>query len=263
MSLLKRLRTSTIQQDAPKTLLPISSVDSILSTHPILNCMGLSIHDVHRVILDLNNIAKAKVVEGSPTVGSVEPNCPECCMGYLMLDRKEGIEVCDRCGAVTSSCVTVDDTFKSTEEVSNTARRKGSIDGVSDYMVKKASGAPRKHVPSFIEELEHWNQFTRVSTQDLEEIAYRLENWEGGTHSRNAKIAASLLYHSMKNVIPNEKDVRECVRQGKPLSEVGSGVRKPEFPCKDCGSLCFDFKTARFHCRNVYSRKCRKTSTTL
>ena len=234
MRIAKRVRDAvgrgTIPLSDEKPLFPFDTVRSYLERLPLLFHLDVEAKEVHSVLLDIHFLSSGGREEKKEK--PLAPNCKECGKGYLLLDGKEGNEVCVRCGAVSCS----------------------SIHGEGEYL-PHTERMCEEETSSFREELEHWNAATSLSDEKIDSLVLLLGRWKkGNKYSRKARVAGSLLYPSLKDSFPDEREVRELVRRGKRIPEVDP-TPKPTFPCKECSSLCFTWKSARYHCKIQFGKR--------
>jgi hypothetical protein len=219
MNLSTRIRRATEEKKLPQTpLLVFEATRDVLESHPLVRALGVHARDVHAEIVALRAVQRDDKQHAS---SRVPPDCPECRLGYVMLDEREGQRVCDRCGIVVSESLNIHPDFESSYH-------------------STPSEMPISPM------LAHWNQFVGLSTAQLAEASPRLPN-NVETRSGATKLAAALLEPILE--MPNEETTRRKVAATRHLDNVGTTVRNPEFPCAACGALFFDAKTARLHCK--------------
>ena len=118
-----------------------------------------------------------------------------------------------------------------------------------DWLVKKVSASSATRLRSSLwEELEHWNQFTNLSVDTLADTDRIVKQWDEGGHSSNAKVAAALLHHGLRDKFPSESKVRNAVLRGEAIPVVTTTVPEAKFACSQCGARCYTHKEARYHC---------------
>ena len=134
------------------------------------------------------------------------------------------------------------------------------VKGVSKYVCRSVN-CPQDERDGrrrmFLQELEHWNQFTRNTHDSLQEMATRLVDWQT-SYNYMSKIASALLYPSISQQLMDERVVRESIRRGYAIRKVTTSTEEPQFPCGKCGRRLHDVKSARWHCKSGWGQKRRK-----
>jgi rubrerythrin len=261
MSLLTRVN-KTVNDSTPvrQGNLPIllfETVRHFMENHTVIQAMRIDVREVHSALLDYHNM-KTKESPSKSELIERKPNCRECGKGFLVIDHREGCEVCDYCGVVHAQGLNFLPDYEKGHE--HRASQRG-IRGVPQWMIQKIYTESRDG-SSFMSELEHWNHYANISTDDLNAIAYNLDNWtkDKGSYTRAAKIAASLLYKDIKEKFPSEDAIRNHVRSASyrhvtgvtsELQEVRQEFRAPTFICPTCNFCLHDRKSARWHCKGV------------
>jgi hypothetical protein len=228
------------QRETP--LFPYGLVKEYLETHPIVVHQSLDPRAVHAALISFHSFQETQTRDEAPARVST---CPEC-DDFVELDARAGAVVCRRCGLVTQVGVNVEPEYQ--EAPSVVARHRG-VPGVAEWACHMVD-APEA---SFRDELEHWNQFTRLCEADLDDLEAILKRW-GGVHA--SRVAAGLLYKGLRSKFLDESASRRTVQRGGSIgSEVTTTFPEADFPCTTCGRKCHDMRTARFHCRPFGKRK--------
>ena len=183
------------------------------------------------------------------------PRCSECKVGFIVIDTREAIRVCDSCGLV---------------------QHRGTLNIAPEFMsppdVKRSSTVHLKGVPSWMlqasltddstsqyskhwSEMQQFNTYANLGMDDLLLMDDILKSWTGGGFSSNVRIAAVLLYLPLKEKFPSEETIRKRVRRGEGIPVVKGIVPKAEFSCSTCGKACHTQKDARFCCKQWGKRK--------
>ena len=269
MSLLTRVNKtvndSTPVREENRPILLFESVRHFMENHSVIQAMRINAREVHSALLDYHNM---KTKESPCKSESIQrkPNCRECGKGFLVIDHREGYEVCDYCGLVHAQGLNFLPDYEEEHEHRNSQR---GIPGVPQWMIQKMY-AESSDVSSFKSDLEHWNHYANISTDDLNAIACDLDNWtkDKGTtktrteccHTRASKIAAALLYKDIRDKFQSEDAIRNHVRsasyrhvtgESSELQEVRQEVREARFFCPTCNAGLHDRKSARWHCKGV------------
>lgn len=219
MSLSSRLRTATSPKSRQgETLLIFETVRPVIESHALVQELGLDARDVHRALVAICHKEDSR---GNAT--RVPPNCPECGLGYVVVDAREGQRVCDRCGIVVEQTLNVHPEFDLAQ-----------------------NAAPARSVEWST--LAHWNQFTGLTIEQLTQAATHVPARAGESYSGLCRIAAALLKPII--VIPDAECVRSRVGEKRTLESAILTTQNPTFECPTCGTRAFDAKTARYHCRN-------------
>lgn len=270
MSLLSRVNKtvndSTPVREENRPVLPFESVRHFIENHTVIQGMRINAQEVHSALLDYHNM-KTKESPCKSELIQRKPNCRECDRGFLVIDHREGCEVCDYCGVVHAQGFNFLPDYQKEYEHQNSQR---GIPGISQWMSQRMY-AESSDVSSFKNELEHWNHYTNLSTDDVSAIACDLNNWTKDkdttktktecSHTRAAKIAAVLLYKDIRGKFLSEDAIRNHVRSAsyrhvtgessELLEEVRQEVPEPTFFCPTCNAGLHDRMSARWHCKGI------------
>ena len=271
-SLRDRLRrvqttTTTTSQITPSSStsreLPHNSCIQFLRDHPITMSFRLDADAVHSAIVHLDKFISdgshdREVAECKGGITRAR-SCFEC-SGYLLVDEHNGFNVCSDCGLVqTRDCINVMPEYNGGVDVNSLPplqKRARGIHGVSKWMVQSLA---QEHETSFLDELNHMNQFTNLALDDILSYNRILGKWSGGHFTSNVRIAACLLRDLLKDRFPDGEDVRRR-RNTVTVDEKGQIRHKgmpnidrvgpvPTFPCPDCGVMTHTRRGATVHCK--------------
>ena len=231
-------------------LLPFDCCIGFLENHTLLCVMDVDVHKVHKVIVDLHTWKQRTATATTTTTQSTQSTtarCTECNVGHVVLDEREGVPVCVRCGLVqVRGTVNVSPEY---DEPPVPSKRKRDDDTIPWY-VRRMCNAQRE--VTFAHELAHWNAFVGHSEDTLSALNHMLTTWKPTGVDEQSKIAGVLLYDSVAKQMTEanwEKRVRDnTVSHGSSMI-VGDSVSKPTFPCPACGRLEHSRKSATYHCR--------------
>lgn len=247
--------------DASDVLLPLSMVEQYLSQHPGLCISRTPTEDVHGAIVRLHAFCVSTVRPDVDTpLPPPQPTCPECKIGYQVIDAREGCVVCKRCGLVSRSGINVVAEYQAPPEVRNTRKRKHGVPGVPAWLLKKSQAVnPADRMYSnYWEELQSWNAYFNLPADDLKEADDMLRSWKAtGGDTREARMVAVLIYIRMRHHMPNEDEVRKQLRCHQLLEAVDCGPPEPTYECQACGSKHHCKKGARFCCKTSWGRRTR------
>jgi len=260
-SLTKR---ATSERSVALALFPLDTIKRYLNTHPLVVNMRVDSSEVYSALLKLHSykLASSSTEHDAPPPPPppkpVPPNCPECRQGYKVIDEQAGSEVCDRCGLVVSTQLNFVPEYE-TQLDANPRTRRPTQSVCVNWLRKKvdamaAADDSTRERRSYLFELEHWNHYTNHTPDDIASVAHTLKTWR--THyPSDVRIAAGLLHVLLESYFPVEEVVRTSLKSGRPLSEVTTTTPQAEFPCAECSKRCFDVRSARYHCRNPYTKR--------
>lgn len=264
MSLISRINTAITRERSSaspvqdKALFPYDTVRSFLTSNSIVNAMSVDAKEVHSAIIDYHKLVSGPK-EDFKVSTLVQPTCKECGKGYVLLDSREGCTVCDYCGLVDSVGLNVMPDYEEQDHSNKHNPHWGKVPGVAQWMCEKMASSNRDTSWQILEDLQHWNQFTRMNVDELTEIANVMKGWtQGRYHTYNVRIAAALLYKDLKDKFPNEEEVRSIVRlasyrhvnnTSSLLEEVTKTEKVLSFFCEHCNKGFDCRKSARWHCR--------------
>lgn len=265
--LLQRVRRAAEERSAPtggdgKPLLPLDHVLDLLEGHPLVVYLGVDVQDVHRALVALH---KADGGGGGPEpsthtlddrTATSRGRCPHCDEGHEMLDAREGCRVCDSCGAVLSHSVNVvREWVDRAPGRLDDEQRASAVRGVSAHLVRRLATDDVKS-SSYRADLEHWNQFTHLTTDELDHADATLARWTAPPVGREVRIAAVLLRPRI--VLPT--DVRTRLSRGEAIGVMEDPTPVPHFTCATCGSRVHTRKEARRHCHFLKRHRGAATS---
>lgn len=237
-------------RDCPKPLLPLAVVTDFLQGSALVKNMGVPVADVYAAIVALRARRAGGGEDAPPTVAPqtvatpVPPECLECTEGRVVVDAHEGTLVCTRCGLQqVRGRINIDPEFVAAPQLSG--KRPNYVPGVPGYMLIRP--IVRR---TFWKDLEHWNAWANLGTDDLARADEALCEWSSdGGHSKIARVAAVLLSRELDDRFPTEANARELMRRGMRLPQVNVQVPPPRFRCGTCDAGCHSAKDARLHCR--------------
>lgn len=252
-------------------LLVFDATSDILHAHPLVRAMGLAPSRAHAALVGLraHEAKRGAMVDEDDAVATCDVGsrgdagskaaapagcvgCVECRATRLVVDRREGHIVCDDCGVVqTRAPINVQREYDGPTTDDERVRRDPFYvgRGVPRWLVAKTAATTQWSVraSSHVHDLEHWNAYARVSTDELAACDATLRTWQGGAFSREERVAAVLLWRVLST--PEEARVRECIRERTPLPLTDTSVPQARFACGGCGTMRHTAKDARFHCR--------------
>jgi hypothetical protein len=265
MSIVSRVRKTASVSPLKKNEEPIivfESVRDLLENHPIVHALNVDVQEVHSALLEYHKRMCTNPKDKVDTSLTKKPNCQECGKGYLLLDHVDGCELCDYCGLVSSMNLNFIPDYDNAKN--DRLHKQGDVVGVSPWMLFKENDY-NDDVFIMKRELEHWNHYSNLSDDELELVACNLKDWCNMSivHSQNAKMAAVLLYNTVKDKVPESTTVRSHVRHasyrhvlGKRANlEIVETAVKPQFFCATCNAGLYDKKSAVWHCRKTLGRR--------
>ena len=261
MSLKERLLKSasaSATSSAPSSggvLFPLASVKDFLKQHAIVRALQVCEKEVHSAVLEAH---KRFLTRESDTHVSYPPSvsrCPECMVGFIVIDTREAIRVCDSCGIVQHrGTLNIAPEFTIPPDVKHSSTVQ--IKGVPSWMLQASLTDDSAYRNSkHWSELQHFNTYANLSMDDLTLMDSILKEWSGGGFSSHVRIAAALLYLPLKEKFPSEDAIRKHVQRGEGIPVVKDIVPKAEFSCITCGKECYTKKDARFCCKQWGKRK--------
>ena len=229
-------------------LFPLASVRDLLRGHPIVRALGICENEVHSAVLEIHK-RFPKCDQSIPVRNSPPPRCSECEVGFILLDSKEAIQVCDTCGVVQHrGTLNISREFTPPAETKRGCSTK--LKGVPQWMFQcsltdDSNSRNSKHWT----EMQHFNAYVNLGADDLRIMDNILKEWTGGGFSSGVRVAACLLYLPLKEKFPFEERIRGHVRRKEELPIVRSVAPSPEFGCDECGKKWSIRKDARFCCK--------------
>ena len=236
------------QQEAP--LIPYDTVRDWLETHDVVVATRVDPFDVHACLVDLHTwLQRPQPATVAPVPLPPPPTCDACKRtGYL--DERDGAYACQGCGAVLLANVNVTREWIDPAQESWHTACHPNVRGVSrpvlESILAPVVSDPVDRRSKHWEDLEHWNQFTHVGTDELRRWDRVLRNFGAHSHTSLVCIVACLLYSRMRFDIT---DVRTRMLRGLPLESGHVPVPEARFPCAACGHRLHRKRDARFHCR--------------
>jgi hypothetical protein len=254
------------KESTKKLVLPYDLVYEYIKNHESLKYSGTNTRDIYNGInLFLNktlkneetpenekkdkgnteNVTKDKSKELSAT-----GFCGEC-KGYLLIDSVVGNYVCSSCGLLQNR-----NSINITPEYSKPAEVEGfnkpqKIRGVNKTVIHivNASSENVSQPQNIMEDLKHFNAFFNIPQDDLKllELKFRYQS-KNTSVSYNGKILGLIFSYIFKDSMILEEDFKHKINNGITIKEI-SGCPEPLFSCKNCGSMCFTMKDARYHCK--------------
>lgn len=262
-SLKERLKSAHARQEEKTSpiLLPLSTVRDYLSRHVIVCALHLNPSDVHAAVLEVHRRycdMQCSMEVKTQTPQRPQRMCFECHDGYIVLDAREGQEVCSTCGIVqTTRTINVTPEYQTPADVSRSRTKR--IKDVPKWMLNKSLSDVQGFKPSkFWSNLQHYNAYVHLGLDDLTCLDKLLCSWTGGGFSSDTRMAAALLYLPLRSKFPTDDDIRQRVRGGHTLAVVETVVPEAKHKCETCGEMCHTGKEARFHCRFTGWGKKRK-----
>ena len=242
----------------PTPLLPFALIRDYLESHPLTVHLECSAWNVYKALLDWYQCTmKEEEVPQQPSSRKRPRNsCPHCADGVTFLDERAGENVCTSCGVVADlRSVNVNPEFALTHEETSIGGMP-CVKGVSRWLVHKNAAAPTiiARNSNHWERLLHWNQFTNWTTDELRRMDAVLKTWSGGAHSDHTRLAAALIFPSIRDQFPNTSVIRGTVHSASRgeqvrLQPVVDTTPLPQFSCPKCSVRVFRRVDARFHCR--------------
>lgn len=238
-----------------KYMLPFDLVKSFLKKQEVVKYSGTNILDIYNGInlfLDKEENRTVDVKKENEKENEKEDKkyqCTECKKGDFVIDTKEGMTLCSYCGVVTIQNMNIVPEFAKEPEIDyrNKTRK---IRRVSQKIIDMTNRYSDEYIPKnkFKEDLEHFNTFTNLPTDDLKFFEDLLRKKSSVTSvSYNGKVVGVLLASILqKNLIP-EDEVKNSILTKRKLSEIPTSPEKM-FKCVNCEEKCYTMKESRFHC---------------
>jgi hypothetical protein len=255
---LSEASSSTQDRANSATLLPFGLIREWLEKHTLVEALSYSSIkpiDVYNGIIQVMNYnshtSKYKKDTETETSNSAS-KCKWCNIGHILLDAKEGVELCDHCGRIVKQNMNIVPEFQTPGKV-DSARIGKTIKGVSKTVIDMQN--VHNTEVSHMDELNHWNDFINVSADNLTRANILMNKvpWVHGTNY-TVRIAAVLLHSCLPSL--NENDFRQQVEMKTKVPKlqiVPSIPNTDNFKCKKCGTFCYTAREARFHCKFLAS----------
>lgn len=229
-------------------LVPYVSVQSIISTHPVVVHLKLVSKDVYSALLVLHARMQQQIGQREGRETDDSHGCISCGQYDIRIDEHNGCNVCQGCGAVQER-MAINVTMEYVQR--ERSREKSAVRGVATWIMKKnqsQSYVEGAHRSSYWHDLEHWNHYTNISEDELSYLDNMLNEWKDGGIARDVRLGACLLYPSIKDKLNEEDDIRKRLQEKKPLRQVARVSPAATFKCSICHASCFTMKSAKFHC---------------
>ena len=241
---------SNLPDDDVAALIPLSIVSNHIETHPLVLALRLSTEETHAALVRLHAFMCQQPKNQKAVPAKVPPTCTECEQGYMQIDAHNGHYVCSFCGICSRGQRNVDPEYQAPPDINSNGKRKRGVPGVPAWLLKKNQSvdvSERAH-SSYWEEIEALNEsICHLGLDDLEHVDWMLRNWKAtGGDTREARMAAALLYVRVKDSLPTENDIRQQLRRHRGLQEVQCAPAEPEFKCEHCDRMHYTRKAARF-----------------
>lgn len=260
--LLSRVREARNAQTPPprcRSILLLDTVRDLIETNHLVEATGLSVEQVFAALSDLHDSVGAEEKSPPSVCAPVRPTCHECRQGYMVIDHREGVEVCDHCGLQGRERLNLQPEFEHDGADVARASRFGVVPGVSKWVVQMIH--EKNEDTEVRKELEHWNYYVNLSSAELEEVRTKLRGWARGGHNRLTRIVAAMLHNTVvRNMRYDENTVRDRVRNNSlvirpsgrsaaSIEPVEERVQVPLFFCPTCNEGMPDRRSARWHCK--------------
>jgi hypothetical protein len=241
---------TSIPDDDVAALIPLSIISNHIETHPLVLALKVPTEEAHAAIVRLHAFMYRQPKHQEKEPVKVPPKCLECKKGYMNIDAHNGHYVCSFCGICSRGQINVEPEYQAPPEVNPRGKRKRGIPGVPAWVLKKNQSVDPSiwtH-SSYWEEIEAFNEsICHMALDDLEQVDWMLRNWKAtGGDTREARMAAAMLYFRLKDSLPTENDIRQQLRCHRGLREVKCGPPEPEFECQYCDRMHYTKKGARF-----------------
>ena len=259
-------------------LVPLSILDEYVSEHPLVTSLRIPPSQVQSFIARLHACTKEEdhAMSGEE---EEEETCASCGMNVLRIDQhsfcvgcgeegieveakreegcfecggyverviREGVVVCNDCGACRSETIGTRPEYQGWSSV--TQKKKGKVPGVGWKMVFSSQKKSVKKKKERWTTLESWNEeFVHLTTDELRYAEHLLEHTPGA--SEDVACVAALLYVRTRDGIPTEQEIRRKLLKRQPLQEVGYSLPPPLFPCSHCSAMHHVQKSARYCCK--------------
>lgn len=267
MTLLARLARAVTARERPPESTPLliyDTIHSFLTNHALVQATDVCTHDVHDALIDLHKFyTLAPLLNATP----VAPNCTACGKGYIILDHRCGVELCDRCGVIHNTCVDYLPFYQHDEPLLYDAR---PPNGVSKWMLALQQ---KNSTDEYEKDVEHWNHYAKLPTTALEKIIHTMNAWHAHESSRKhthaVRLVAAFLYDDVSAHFADQQTLRTHVRGAtmrrltgvkRTLDEATTRVPPAQFFCPQCNAGLHDRKSANWHCRgmNRFARSRRR-----
>ena len=235
-----------------KYMLPFDLVKSFLNKQEVVKYSGTNILDIYNGInlfLEKEENKNVEIKQEQENNKDMRYQCTECQKGNFVIDAKEGITLCNYCGAVKLQNMNITPEFVKEPEIDyrNKTRK---IRGVSQKIIDMSNRYSDEYISKnkFKEDLEHFNTFTHLPEDELKFFEDLLKKKSSVTSvSYNGKVLGVLLASILqKNLIP-EDEVKNSILTKRKLSEIPTSPEK-KFKCKNCEEKFHTMKESRFHC---------------
>jgi protein-arginine kinase activator protein McsA len=228
-------------------LLPYDLVYEFIANHPIIKNNDVHPQDAYNAINLYLDKDETKIIEEQPVVKN-KPNCPECDIGFIILDAKEGQTLCNNCGVVTRNCLNIEPEFIKPPQI-DSRKCGGKIPGVTktvQNMLYNYSDID-KH-DKIMEELEYHNIWTNVPVDDLVYLSKKIKiNSKNTSVSFTAKIIGALLSYILKDKLISTEEFRNQLINGTSVKSIPTSPER-KHACPNCKSTFHTFRDAKYHC---------------
>lgn len=279
--LAKRIRTATESTDpslheaTDARVLPYSCCSEFIAAHPFVTMFHISPMDIHDAVIHLDTFLVRMLSTRTINEDVDVRRCFECKLGSIVVDDRNGYEVCAECGLVQTrgNINIVPEFVHGVDESDLPRKRTWGVRGVPQWMVQKTFTERDANVPrTYMDELEQMNAYMHLTLDDLSLCERWLQQWSGGHYAPLVRVSAAMMYTVLRDKFIRESDVRLCHRKLKQyagtkiqngrmvptwslgwnkLPVVKDVVPTATFECPTCGAMEHTRKGARYHCRRV------------
>lgn len=242
------------REEANRILIPYDTVRDYLEGNPLLVGADVKPETVHKLLLRVHEWMSRPSLPRPPPSMLPRQACPseECAGSYVEVDARNGCTLCASCGVVLVQNVNVEPEFQT--GVSSSDVSKGNrVKGLSSKASEQARSAGQDRGPSYMNDLQHWNQFTLFSEDSLEEVNAWMRGWTSdpsrAQNDRLLLVVTFLVYRKVRHGMLDEEEVRDRLRKQLPLPVLRGKAPLPSFPCMRCGEKVHSRKEARVHCK--------------
>ena len=269
-------------------MLPYDLARDYLTNHPAVIASSADPRDVHDFLLRLHKHSMAPIAPSSSRMPASDPfaneegmiqhrsgvdacatsTCRICGVGREVVDAREGVLVCEECGAVLTNSINIEREWIDRVDETTMRGRPSHIPGVPRALLERMRAPtvsdPKDWRSKWWDALEHWNAYVNLSTDALTSMDRMLRGWtDGGNPDSAACVVAALLYPIIRDHIQSTKDIRRNLSQRskafvrthyqrvQPLQVIVDPTPKPQFACEGCDQKFHTRKEARFHCRTT------------
>lgn len=196
------LYPESAQDKSERCVFPFSCVSHLISQHPLMKCLTVTQHEVHRCLAELvnfkHNIVITKRCERKNATKTVDKCQVKECGGTIVCSIHDGMRCCNECGIVQKGIVFGEHRGRSDDKT--TRHDHTDFEDIPKWVVAHNAFGDTWTNIQMSKDIEHWNAYVQLDADALEYVKLLANNIDRRA-SKEAKIAAAFLFlHVEKSV---------------------------------------------------------------